>query len=201
MPPARTTKKAPKRASKPAPRRRARRSSVASLRLPVLDQRQLDIVGLGLVAIAVFLVFPLWLGWEAGAAGEAVTNGLRRVVGEVAYAVPVVLALIGALVVLRPVLPAVRPLRAGALCLFGAVTLALAAGTFGLGADGVRPGWWNGPWMEEHGGVVGETLLTAARRPSGPSARTSSPSSSSSPGSSCSPGRRSPASSARRTPA
>ena len=111
------------------------------------------------MAIAVFLVFPLWLGWEAGAAGEAITNGLRRVVGEVAYAVPVVLAVIGALVVLRPVLPAVRPLRAGALCLFGAVTLALAAGTFGLGADGVRPGWWNGPWMEEHGGVVGETLL------------------------------------------
>ena len=159
MTPARTTKKPPKRAAKPAPRRRARRSSMASMRLPVLSQSQLDILGLGLVAIGVFLVFPLWLGWEAGAAGEAVTDGLKRVVGEVAYATPVVLALIGSLVVLRPVLPAVRPLRAGALCLFGAVTLALAAGTFGLGADGVRPGWWNGPWMETHGGVVGETLL------------------------------------------
>ena len=147
MPPARTTKKAPKRASKPAPRRRARRSSLASLRLPVLDQRQLDIVGLGLVAIAVFLVFPLWLGWEAGAAGEAVTDGLRRVVGEVAYAVPVVLALIGALVVLRPVLPAVRPLRAGALCLFGAVTLAWPPARSASGptacarAGGTAPGW------------------------------------------------------------
>jgi DNA segregation ATPase FtsK/SpoIIIE, S-DNA-T family len=164
MPPARTTKKAPKRASKPAPRRRARRSSAASLRLPVLEQRHLDILGLGLVAVGVFLVFPLWLGWEAGAAGEAITDGLRRVVGEVAYAAPVVLAVIGALVVLRPVLPAVRPLRAGALCLFGAVTLALAAGTFGLGADGVRPGWWNGPFMENHGGVVGESLLYACTK-------------------------------------
>ena len=70
MPPARTTKKAPKRASKPAPRRRARRSSAASLRLPVLDQRQLDLVGLGLVAIAVFLVFPLWLGLGGGRRGR-----------------------------------------------------------------------------------------------------------------------------------
>ncbi len=164
MPPARTTKKAPKRAAKKAPKRRARRSSAASLRLPVLDQHQLDILGLGLVAVAVFLVFPLWLGWDAGAAGEATTNALRRVVGEVAYAVPVVLAAIGALVVLRPVLPAVRPLRAGALCLFAAVTLALAAGTFGLGADGVRPGWWNLPWMESHGGVVGEGLLYASTK-------------------------------------
>jgi DNA segregation ATPase FtsK/SpoIIIE, S-DNA-T family len=158
MTPARTTKKPPKRAAKPARRRRARRSSMA-MRMPVLEQRHLDILGLGLVAVGVFLVFPLWLGWQAGAAGEAITDGLRRVVGEVAYAAPVVLALIGSLVVLRPVLPAVRPLRAGALCLFGAVTLALAAGTFGLGADGPRPDWWNGPWMETHGGVVGEALF------------------------------------------
>ena len=41
--------------------------------------------------------------------------------------------------VLRPMLPAVRPFRAGALCLFAALTLALAAGTLGLGpGDAVR---------------------------------------------------------------
>ena len=170
MPPARTQTKRPKRAApkrasaKAAPRRRARRSSAAALRLPVLEQRHLDLIGLGLVAIAVFLVFPLWLAWEAGAAGDAVTDTLKLAVGEVAYAVPLVLAVVGALVVLRPVLPAVRPLRTGALCLFAAVTLALAAGTLGLGPDGERPGFWNEPWMEEHGGIVGEALLYACTK-------------------------------------
>jgi len=165
MSPARTTKARTKRAgSKAAPRRRARRSSGAALRLPVLEQRQLDVIGLGLVAIAVFLAFPLWLGWEAGAAGEAVTDALKLAVGEVAYAAPLALGALGALVVLRPVLPAVRPIRTGALCLFAAVTLALAAGTFGLGADGERPGFWNRPWMEEHGGAVGEALLYACTK-------------------------------------
>jgi S-DNA-T family DNA segregation ATPase FtsK/SpoIIIE len=129
------------------------------MRLPVLEQGQLDVLGLGMVAVAVFLVFPLWLGWEAGAVGEAVTDTLRLAVGDVAYGTPPVLAAIGAMVVLRPVLPAIRPLRTGALCLFAAVTLALAAGTFGVGADGIRPGFWNRPWMEIHGGAVGEALF------------------------------------------
>jgi S-DNA-T family DNA segregation ATPase FtsK/SpoIIIE len=164
MPPARTTTKRPKRAAKAPPRRRARRSSSAALRLPVLDQRHLDVIGLGMVAVAVFLVFPLWLGWDAGAAGDAVTDALKLAVGEVAYAAPLVLAAIGALVVLRPVLPAIRPLRTGALCLFAAVTLALAAGTFGLGPGGESPGFWNRPWMEVHGGVAGEALLYACTK-------------------------------------
>jgi DNA segregation ATPase FtsK/SpoIIIE, S-DNA-T family len=125
--------------------------------MPVLEQRHLDVLGLGLVAIAVFLVFPLWLGWDAGAVGKAVTNALRLAVGEVAYAVPPVLATIGALVVLRPVLPAVRPVRTGALCLFAGVTLTLSAA-------GESPGFWNRPWMEEHGGAVGEALLWACTR-------------------------------------
>jgi DNA segregation ATPase FtsK/SpoIIIE, S-DNA-T family len=166
MSPARTTTKRPKPsakakrpAAKAAPRRRARRSSAAALRLPILEQRHLDVLGLGMVALAVFLVFPLWLGWEAGAVGQAITDTLRLAVGEVAYAAPPILAAVGAILVLRPVLPAIRPLRTGALCLFAAVTLALAAGTFGLGADGIRPGFWNRPWMEVHGGAAGEALL------------------------------------------
>src|SRR5215207_6967123 len=146
---------APARSSKP--RRRARRSSVVRLRMPVFEQRHLDVLGLGLVAVAVFLVFPLWLGWEAGAVGEAVTDALRLAVGEVAYSVPLVLAITGGLIVLRPVLPAVRPVRTGALCLFAGVTLTLAAA-------GESPGFWNRPWMEEHGGAVGEALFWVCTR-------------------------------------
>ena len=71
------------------------------------------------------------------------------------------IVLAGALFVLRPVLPTVRPFRAGALCLFLSLTLALAAGTFGIGPPGVRYGYWNEPFFEARGGIVGDALLYA----------------------------------------
>ncbi|HEV2058901.1 MAG TPA: DNA translocase FtsK 4TM domain-containing protein, partial [Solirubrobacteraceae bacterium] len=151
------------RSGKPAagsrPRARARRSSLGALGLPALDQRHLDIVGLGLVALGVFLAFPLYLGWDGGAAGQAASAGLAYAVGQVAYAVPAAIVAAGALLVLRPVLPTMRPFRAGALCLFAALTLMLAAGTFGVGPDGEREGYWDAAFFEPRGGIVGEALL------------------------------------------
>ncbi len=69
MPPARTSSKpAAKRRGKPAAKKaRARRSTLSwRPRLPVLEQRHLDLAGLGLVAAGVFLAFPLYLGWDGG---------------------------------------------------------------------------------------------------------------------------------------
>src|SRR5436190_21085869 len=67
MPPAR--KPAKSRSKKV----RARRSPVPwPPRLPVFEQRHLDLIGLGLVAVGVFLAFPLYAGWEGGEAGQAV---------------------------------------------------------------------------------------------------------------------------------
>ncbi len=156
-------KPAPRRPpAKSKPRARARRSSPGALGLPVVEQRQLDLLGLGLVALGVFLAFPLYLGWDGGALGQAAAGGLAYAVGQVAQAVPAAIVAAGALLVLRPVLPALRPFRAGALCLFAALTLMLAAGTFGLGPDGVRGGYWHAPFFELRGGIVGEALLYAA---------------------------------------
>jgi S-DNA-T family DNA segregation ATPase FtsK/SpoIIIE len=149
----------PKSKAKPKPR--ARRSSIEAMRVPLLEQRHLDLIGLGFVAVGVFLAFPVYLGWDGGALGQAATDGLAYLVGEVALAIPVAIVLAGALFVLRPVLPAVRPFRAGAVCLFAALTLALAGGTFGIGPSGVRSGYWNEPFFELRGGIVGEALLYA----------------------------------------
>ena len=99
------------KAKKPAPRARARRSSVDAMKVPLLEQRHLDLIGLGLVAIGVFLAFPVYFGFDGGAAGHAATDGLAYLVGQVALGVPVAIVLGGALFVLRPVLPAVRPFR------------------------------------------------------------------------------------------
>jgi S-DNA-T family DNA segregation ATPase FtsK/SpoIIIE len=124
----------------PAARRksRARRSAPPSAwrgRMPALEQRHWDLIGLALVAIAVFLAFLIYLGWDGGQAGSGLVDGLRDVVGEMHYLVPVALLAAGAVLVMRPVLPAVRPFRAAAACLFVAGCLGLAAGTLGLGPD------------------------------------------------------------------
>ncbi len=144
---------------KATPPARARRTPVSAMTVPLLEQRHLDIIGLGLVAIGIFLAFPVYFGFDGGAVGHAATDGLAYVVGEVALGAPVAIALAGALFVLRPVLPAVRPLRAGALCLFLSLALALAAGTFGIGPPGVRHGYWDAPFFELRGGIVGDALL------------------------------------------
>ena len=131
------------------------------MRVPLIDQRHLDLIGLGLVAIGVFLAFPIYLHWDGGAAGQAASDGLAYLVGDVKLAAPVAVVIAGALFVLRPVLPAVRPFRAGALCLFAALTLALAGGTFGIGPEGMRDGYWNEDFFRPRGGIVGDALLYA----------------------------------------
>jgi DNA segregation ATPase FtsK/SpoIIIE, S-DNA-T family len=152
MPPARKT-------SKPRSRARAHRSPVPwPPRLPVLEQRHLDLIGLGLVAVGVFLAFPLYLRWEGGEAGQAIVDGLTWAVGRVAWATPVALVAAGVLLVMRPALPAgVRPFRAGALCLLASACLGLAVGTLGFG-----PG--EGAPVAERGGHLGQVMADGATR-------------------------------------
>ncbi len=176
MPPTRTpsrpsrsaAKKKPTARRKPAARTsstrtRAKRSSATwAPRLPVLEQRHLDLLGLGLVAAGVFLAFPLYFGWEGGQAGNALVDGLALAIGGLRIIAPVGLVAAGAVVVLRPVLPAVRPFRSGAICLVLALALMLAAGTLGLGPDGARDGFWNPDFLRHRGGYLGDAELYLA---------------------------------------
>src|SRR3954470_11946997 len=135
------SKKKPAARSKKKP---ARRSS-PQFRFPVLEQRQLDLIGLALVGLGLFFTFLVYFGWDGGRGGSEAVEGLRWLLGAGHYLVPVALVCAGAIVMLRPVLPAVRPFRSGAVCLFLAVTLGLSAGTIGPG--GQRPEWWEGTWV------------------------------------------------------
>jgi S-DNA-T family DNA segregation ATPase FtsK/SpoIIIE len=137
---------------------RARRSTpVAWPRLPVLEQRHYDLIGLGLVAAGIFFAGLIYLDWDGGQGGSWAVDGLRTLIGAVHYVLPVGLIAGGALVILRPVLPAVRPFRAGGLCLFGALALGFAAGTLGLGPGGTAV-HWDVEWVRPRGGVFGEGL-------------------------------------------
>jgi DNA segregation ATPase FtsK/SpoIIIE, S-DNA-T family len=145
-------------------RRRTRRSRsrgfLPRLELPPLGQRHLDLIGLGLVALAAFFACVFYLGWAGGRVGEAMADGLLFLFGGVGYTAPIVLFAAGALLVVRPVLPATHPVKAGTICLVAALTLGLAAGTLGLGpGDTPRDGFLDSTYLENHGGLVGEVLF------------------------------------------
>ena len=111
----------------------------AAPRLPELEQRHFDVIGLGLVATAIFFAFVVYLGWDGGQAGDGAVEGLRVAARRRATtSCPAALMAAGAILVLRPVLPAVRPFRAGAICLFAALALGARRGTLGLGPGGAR---------------------------------------------------------------
>ena len=111
--------------------------------LPELDQRQRDVIGLGLIAVGIFMGFVLWGSLEAahpgGRAGHGLAVGLGWAVGKARVLAPIALVGGGGALLLRPVWPALRPLRTGAICLSASITLALAAGTLGV-SSGVSGG-------------------------------------------------------------
>jgi S-DNA-T family DNA segregation ATPase FtsK/SpoIIIE len=149
---------------KPPPRSRRRKPAGRAgfdLRLPQLelDDSQLDLVGLGLVALAAFVAPVFYLGWDGGKVGEALASAFIFFLGGVAYLVPIAFFSTGTLIVLRSVLPTVRPFKAGAICLLAALMLGLAGTLFGLGSSHpARAGFFHPDYFRHHGGAVGEAL-------------------------------------------
>src|SRR4051794_27506387 len=157
----RSKKKPQTRARRAAPRRQPPTLPKLSFKL---EQHQLDLLGLGLVALAAFLAFVFYLSWDGGKVGEALAKGFVFLFGGVGYLVPIVMFGAGAVLVLRPLLPSVRPFRSGAICLMLALMLGLAAGSFGLGPDHpARDGFFHAAYFRDHGGVTGDGLFFASK--------------------------------------
>jgi S-DNA-T family DNA segregation ATPase FtsK/SpoIIIE len=130
------------------------------LNLPVLEQRHWDLIGLGLVAFAAFFACVFYLGWAGGEVGQALADAILFMFGGVGYAAPVLMFAAGALIVVRPMIPALHPLKTGAACLIAALMLGLAAGSLGLGPGATpRDGFLDAYYLQHHGGLVGESLL------------------------------------------
>jgi S-DNA-T family DNA segregation ATPase FtsK/SpoIIIE len=128
-----------------------------------LEQRYYDLIGLALIAAAIYLAFVLYFGWDGGPVGGWITDGLADVAGRVAYVVPVALAAWGVALFVRPSLRAPRALDAGGILLVASLLLAFAAGTLGLGPDHpVRHGYFHPPFFRAHGGAAGEALYWAS---------------------------------------
>ena len=156
---------------KPAKRgaaKRARRSLLSawpSLRFWQVELRphQVDVIALALVAVGIFLAGVSYLHWAGGALGDAAVQSERFLFGELGYAIPVALVISGALVLARELRPPGRPVRTGGLCLLAATTLALAAGTFGIGPGRLHgSAFWTAAAFERRGGLLGQAEFWVA---------------------------------------
>ena len=143
-------------------------------RLPELDQRQRDVLALGLIALGVFMGFVLY-GFGSpptpgGGLGHGLSIALGWSVGRAKTLAPVALVAGGGVLLMRPVLPALRPLRTGSICLAGAIVLALAAGTLGVsagqgdGSQGLGRSQWSASFLDARGGALGQLLYDVTHR-------------------------------------
>jgi len=123
---AKTRPRTPARIRKRRGKRRASASRRPSHHYP-------ELIGLGLLATGVFLACVLWLGLSGGPVPDAVIDAI----GWAAYLTPLVLCPVGALIVTRSALIAVRPFRLGLLVVSVGVMLTLGSA---------------------HGGAVGDAL-------------------------------------------
>ncbi len=145
------------------PRKRSRKAPARGASLPTFEQHHLDLIGLGLVAFAAFLAFVLYMGAAGGRAGSAVEEGLRFLVGGAALLAPPAVCAAGVLLVLRQMLPSVKPFRTGAVCLLLGITLGLAAGSLGLGPGAHAHAPLLDPeYVSDRGGALGEMLYAGS---------------------------------------
>src|SRR4051812_21107271 len=145
------------RAAAPKPRK-SPRDVVAGL-----EQRHLDLIGLGLIAIAVYLGCVLYVGWDGGPVGDSLSSALADATGRVAYIVPIAVAGWGVALLLRPIMKAPAAVDAGAILLLASLLLAFAAQTAALGpSHPARHGYFDQSFYSVHGGVLGEGLYWAA---------------------------------------
>ncbi len=101
------------------------------------SEQHLELTGLGLLALGVFLASILYLGWSGGMIGGGIADIFTGGIGAAAYVAPVAFVIVGALMVARSAIVDVRPFRTG-----------LAVTTFGLLAA----------LGSGHGGAVGRGL-------------------------------------------
>src|SRR3954463_5493365 len=156
-----------KRTRRPRPKTPSRVKK-RTKRQPRGGQHRAELVGLGLLALGVFLVSVLWLGWSGGEVGDRIANGLRAAVGVAAYFLPAAALALGALMVVRSALVDVRPFRTGlAVTAFGLLlTLGASHGGGVGGALGTIFGTLVGGTGATIAGVlalaIGTLLLTGA---------------------------------------
>jgi len=140
------------RAVRPAPRRQD----------PTTRHRR-ELAAIACVALAVFLVFVVYLGWDGGALGRWLSSIARWLMGLLVFALPLLLCFVAYMLVAREDRRPARGVSWGIALIVVAFVLAAAADAFGVFA-GERPErLFRDAYMSAHGGAAGEALWSGTR--------------------------------------
>jgi DNA segregation ATPase FtsK/SpoIIIE, S-DNA-T family len=104
------------------------------------SQQHTELIGLGLVALGLFLATILYFGWSGGMVGGWIADAFTATIGAAAWAAPVAFLAIGGLMVGRSELVDVRPFRTGLVVTTFGLLAALGAGhggAIGRGLEGI----------------------------------------------------------------
>jgi DNA segregation ATPase FtsK/SpoIIIE, S-DNA-T family len=123
-----------KRPHKTSPKTPARVKKRRGKRTKAHAHHHPELVGLGLVALGVFLAAILWLGFNGGQVARIADD----VIGAAAYLAPLVLVPLGALIVTRSALVDVRPFRVGLAVALVGLMLTLGTAHGGIIGDGLE---------------------------------------------------------------
>ena len=135
------------RAARPAPR--PKRSAT---------RHRYELAAIACVALAVFLAFVIYLGWDGGALGRWLGGITRWLVGLLVFALPLLLCFVAYMLVARDDRRPRHGVSWGIAMIVAAFVLAAAADAFGVFA-GERPErLYRDTYMSVHGGVAGEAL-------------------------------------------
>ncbi len=108
------------------------------------------------LAVAVFLAFVLYLGWDGGSLGRWLGDVARWLVGILAFALPLLLGFTAYVLVVSEERRPRRGMTWGIVLIVAGVALAAAADAFGV-FSGERPdALFRDAYMSAHGGLLGE---------------------------------------------
>ena len=117
-----------------------------------------ELAAIACVALAVFLGFVLYLGWDGGSLGRWLGDASRWLVGLLAFVLPLLLCFVAYVLVARSERRPRRGVSWGIAMMVAAFLLAAAADAFGVFA-GERPAaLFRDAYMQGHGGFTGEAL-------------------------------------------
>ena len=139
-----------------ASRTRPRATPVTPKAQPPVSRHRRELGAIAFLAVAVFLAFVLYLGWDGGALGRWLGDAARWLVGILAFALPFILGFVAYLLVVKEERRPRRGMSWGIALIVTGVALAAAADAFGIFA-GERPvALFRDEYMSAHGGMFGE---------------------------------------------
>jgi DNA segregation ATPase FtsK/SpoIIIE, S-DNA-T family len=138
-----------------ASRSRPRAAATPKKKAPASRHRR-ELGAIACLAVAVFLAFVLYLGWDGGSLGRWLGDAARWLVGILAFALPFLLGFVAYLLVVKGESRPRRGMSWGIAFIVAGIALAAAADAFGIFSGERADALFRDEYMGAHGGLLGE---------------------------------------------